>query len=145
MSKKKRKKRRKSSRISSAKKTLPQDIKKEGKIIERNPKKILIYLLPLLFFFMAVILLFHFVIHKNGVKRDSNLNVLLVTLDTTRADRIGCYGYENAKTPSLDSLALDGIQFKNTYCQVPLTCPSHCSILTGTYPIFHQVPLLCTS
>jgi len=139
MSKKKRKKRRKSSRVSSAERILPQDVKKEERIIERKPKKILIYLLPLLFLSMAVILLFYLLIPINRVKRASNLNVLLITLDTTRADRIGCYGYENAKTPNLDSLALGGVQFLNTYCQVPLTSPSHCSILTGTYPIYHQV------
>jgi len=139
MPKKKRKKRRRSPHVSSAKKTTPQKIKKEKKSIAKKSKKILIYVFPFLFFLMAVVLLFLFLIPEDRVKRDSSLNVLLVTLDTTRADRIGCYGYEKAKTPNLDSLALGGVQFSNTYCQVPLTFPSHCSILTGTYPIYHQV------
>jgi arylsulfatase A-like enzyme/Tfp pilus assembly protein PilF len=138
MSKKKRKKKRRSSQVRSIEKIPSQEIKKEEKIAKK-PKKILIYLFPLLFLLMAVILLLLFFIPRERVKRNSLLNVLLVTLDTTRADRIGCYGYEKAKTPNLDSLALGGVKFSNTYCQVPLTCPSHCSILTGTYPLYHRV------
>ena len=75
----------------------------------------------------------------DDVKRDDRLNVLLVTLDTTRADRIGAYGYPKAGTPVLDSLARDGVRFANAYCPTPLTLPSHCSILTGTYPLRHKV------
>jgi arylsulfatase A-like enzyme/Flp pilus assembly protein TadD len=73
------------------------------------------------------------------IKRTSDLNVLLITLDTTRADHIGCYGYLRAKTPTIDQLARDGVKFVNAYAQVPLTLPSHSSIMTGTYPLYHQV------
>ncbi len=132
MSKKKRKKKKRISQNDSIQRTTSQEIKKEEKIIEKKSKKIFIYLIPLLFFLIAGILLFHFLIPKNKVKKNSNLNVLLITLDTTRADRIGCYGYDKAKTPNLDFLALNGVRFSNSYCQVPLTSPSHCSILTGT-------------
>ncbi len=66
-------------------------------------------------------------------------NVLLITLDTTRADRLGCYGYERAETPNLDRLAEAGVVFETAVCQAPLTLPSHASILTGTYPPFHGV------
>lgn len=66
-------------------------------------------------------------------------NVLLVTLDTTRADRIGCYGYETAQTPAIDSIAERGLLFENAYCQVPLTLPSHVSLLTGTYPAVNGI------
>ena len=76
---------------------------------------------------------------KSGVKRDGRLNVLLVTLDTTRADRLGCYGYIGGKTPNLDALAAAGVLFQNVYAQVPLTLPSHCSIMTGTTPLVHGV------
>ena len=76
---------------------------------------------------------------ENLVRRETQLNVLIVTLDTTRADRIGCYGYLGAKTPNLDSLAQKGVRFTDAYCQVPLTLPSHCSIMTGTYPVYHHV------
>jgi arylsulfatase A-like enzyme/Tfp pilus assembly protein PilF len=61
-------------------------------------------------------------------------NVLLITLDTTRADRLGCYGYPPAQTPTLDALAAAGVRFEQAFCQVPLTLPSHVSLLTGTYP-----------
>ena len=76
---------------------------------------------------------------KNKVKKESGLNVLLITLDTTRADRIGAYGYSRGRTPNLDRLARSGVMLENAYCSAPLTLPSHCSILTGTYPIYHQV------
>lgn len=74
-----------------------------------------------------------------AVKRDDRLNVLLVTLDTTRADRLGCYGYSRGKTPNLDALAAAGVLFQSAYAQVPLTLPSHCSIMTGTTPLGHGV------
>ena len=61
-------------------------------------------------------------------------SVLLITLDTTRADRLGCYGYPQARTPALDALAGTGVRFERAYCQVPLTLPSHASLLTGAYP-----------
>jgi arylsulfatase A-like enzyme/Flp pilus assembly protein TadD len=64
-------------------------------------------------------------------------NVLLITLDTARADRIGCYGRETAETPHLDALAASGVRFDNAVAQVPVTLPSHASILTGTFPIYH--------
>jgi arylsulfatase A-like enzyme/Tfp pilus assembly protein PilF len=68
-------------------------------------------------------------------------NVLLVTLDTTRADRIGCYGYADAHTPTLDALAEEGVVFESAYATVPLTLPSHASILTGLYPPENGMPL----
>ena len=61
-------------------------------------------------------------------------NVLLVTLDTTRADHLGCYGHEGAKTPTLDRLAATGVRFDRAYAQVPLTLPSHASLLSGVHP-----------
>lgn len=76
---------------------------------------------------------------KSGAKKAGRLNVLLVTLDTTRADRLGCYGYLGGKTPNLDALARGGVLFQNVYAQVPLTLPSHCSIMTGTTPLAHGV------
>ncbi len=71
------------------------------------------------------------------VKRDESLNVLLITLDTTRADRLGCYGYPKPTTPNIDSVAAEGVRFARAYAQVPLTFPSHCSIMTGTFPVYH--------
>ena len=76
---------------------------------------------------------------QRAAKPDDIRRVLLITLDTTRADRLGCYGYAKALTPHLDGLAGRGVQFINAYAHVPLTLPSCCSILTGTLPLFHQV------
>ena len=67
------------------------------------------------------------------------LNLLLVTVDTLRADRVGCYGYPNVETPNLDSLAKQGVLFENGIAQAPLTAPSHASIMTGLYPTVHKV------
>jgi len=61
-------------------------------------------------------------------------NVLLVTIDTLRADRLGSYGYRLAKTPVLDKLAAGGIRFHDATAHVPLTLPAHISIMTGRYP-----------
>lgn len=69
----------------------------------------------------------------------SGQNLLLITLDTTRADRLGCYGYKPAATPTLDALAARGTLYENAFAQVPLTLPSHCSIMTGRYPREHGV------
>src|SRR5207245_5336887 len=61
-------------------------------------------------------------------------NVLLVTIDTLRADHVGAYSETGALTPTIDSLAKDGLRFERTYAHVPLTLPSHASLLTATYP-----------
>jgi arylsulfatase A-like enzyme/Tfp pilus assembly protein PilF len=61
-------------------------------------------------------------------------NVVLITLDTVRADHVGCYGAESVETPVIDALARDGVVFDHAISQVPLTWPSHAVILTGLYP-----------
>jgi arylsulfatase A-like enzyme len=66
-------------------------------------------------------------------------NLILITIDTCRADRLSCYGYERETTPNLDRLASEGVLFENTRTCVPITLPSHVSILTGLYPTFHGV------
>ena len=66
-------------------------------------------------------------------------NIVLITLDTTRADRLGSYGYAAAATPNLDRLAAAGVRFERALSPVPLTLPSHASILTGRYPFAHGV------
>ena len=66
-------------------------------------------------------------------------NVLLVSLDTLRADRLGSYGYESAETPRLDALAARGARFERAATVVPLTLPAHASLMTGTFPPFHGV------
>lgn len=66
-------------------------------------------------------------------------DVLLITIDTLRADRLGCYGYAAASTPNIDALAGSGVVFTNAVSHVPLTRPSHISIFTGLYPFKHGI------
>ncbi len=67
------------------------------------------------------------------------VNVVLVTIDTLRADFVGCYGSKVVKTPHIDALAADGLRFESVVSEVPLTLPAHCCLLTGTYPLSHGV------
>src|SRR5579859_140387 len=71
-------------------------------------------------------------------------NIILITLDTTRADRMGFLGSTRGLTPNLDLLAKQSAVFTRAYAQAPLTPPSHATILTGTYPQFHQVNAMQT-
>jgi arylsulfatase A-like enzyme/Flp pilus assembly protein TadD len=66
-------------------------------------------------------------------------SLLLVTIDTLRADRVGSYGYAAASTPVLDDLARRGVRFESAHSAAPLTGPSHATILTGLYPPAHGV------
>lgn len=66
-------------------------------------------------------------------------NVLLVTIDTLRADHVGAYGSTRGLTPTIDRLAAEGLRFQTTYAHVPLTLPSHTSLMTGAYPFIHGV------
>jgi arylsulfatase A-like enzyme/Flp pilus assembly protein TadD len=66
-------------------------------------------------------------------------NVIVITLDTTRADRMGFLGSKRGLTPNLDAMAQQGIVFTHAYSHVPLTTASHTTIFTGTYPQFNHV------
>ena len=81
---------------------------------------------------------------KGPVADQKSPNIILITLDTTRADRMGFLGSQRGLTPNLDALAKQSAVFTRAYAQVPLTPPSHASILTGTYPQFHQVNAMQT-
>jgi len=70
---------------------------------------------------------------------DPRPNVLLITLDTTRADRLGAWGHASAQTPRMDELADQGTRFARAFAHVPLTLPSHASLLTGVLPTGHGV------
>lgn len=72
-------------------------------------------------------------------------NVILITLDTTRADRMGFLGSPLGLTPNLDALARQAFIFSRAYAHVPLTTPSHATILTGTYPQFNHLGDLGTA
>ena len=80
--------------------------------------------------------------HPTGRTRVSALhspNIILITLDTTRADRMGFLGSQRGLTPNLDHLAEQSVVFTRAYAQVPLTTPSHAALLTGTYPQFNHL------
>jgi choline-sulfatase len=66
-------------------------------------------------------------------------NLVLVTIDTLRADRLGCYGNSRVETPNIDKLAKQGVLFENAVTHTPLTAPSHASMFTGLYPTVHKV------
>jgi arylsulfatase A-like enzyme/thioredoxin-like negative regulator of GroEL len=66
-------------------------------------------------------------------------NIILITLDTTRADRMGFLGSKRGLTPNLDAMARQGVAFTRAYAHVPITTASHTTILTGTYPQFNRV------
>ena len=67
------------------------------------------------------------------------LNVLLVTIDTLRPDRLSCYSEKHIQTPHIDSLAERGALFLRAFAHTPTTLPSHTSILLGTTPLYHGV------
>jgi arylsulfatase A-like enzyme/Tfp pilus assembly protein PilF len=74
-----------------------------------------------------------------ALKKTGDINAILITVDTLRADHLACYGYRGVSTPSVDRLAADGVLFRQDISQVPLTLPSHCSLLTGLPPAATRV------
>ena len=66
-------------------------------------------------------------------------NLIVISIDTLRADHLSCYGYNRNTTPNIDRFARDGVRFANTIVQAPWTLPSHMSLLTGLYPSSHGV------
>src|SRR5450631_344078 len=71
--------------------------------------------------------------------RKSSPDVFLITIDTLRADHVGCYGYKQVETPGLDALAADGVRFTQAFTHSPITNTSHITILTGLLPSVHGV------
>ncbi len=76
---------------------------------------------------------------KQKPVEEKSLNLILITIDTLRADHLGCYGYEDINTPVIDQLASNGVLFTRHYSPVPITLPSHVTIMTGLYPPAHGV------
>src|SRR5438309_444534 len=68
-----------------------------------------------------------------------NTPVILISIDTLRSDHLPAYGYRGVATPNIDALRADSILYERAYCHVPLTLPSHVSILTGMLPADHGV------
>jgi len=78
-------------------------------------------------------------LQPKAVRRQAGLNVLLVTIDTLRADALGCYGRKGSDTPRIDRLAASGVRFDFAHAHNVVTLPSHASILSGRYPYEHGV------
>ena len=74
-----------------------------------------------------------------GLSAAAPPSVILISIDTLRADHLSSYGYTRIHTPHIDSFAAQGTLFTNVQCQVPLTLPSHTSLLTSTYPYQNQI------
>jgi arylsulfatase A-like enzyme/predicted Zn-dependent protease len=105
-----------------------------------NKKRILILSLMVLVALAALV--FFLLLPKDEfsrLKRRKEYNYILISVDTLRADRIGCYGFSGIETPTIDLFAGRGVRFERCISQTPLTLPSHTSLLTGTPPTFHGV------
>jgi arylsulfatase A-like enzyme/tetratricopeptide (TPR) repeat protein len=77
--------------------------------------------------------------HFNASKKTEIRNVVLISMDTTRADALSCYGFKYKTTPNIDALANEGVLFENTYSPISLTMPAHSTMLTGMIPPAHGV------
>src|SRR5207245_5564226 len=76
---------------------------------------------------------------QTPASRKSSPDVYLITIDTLRADHVGCHGYKQVETPALDALAADGVRFTQAFTHSPITNTSHITILTGLLPSVHGV------
>ena len=88
---------------------------------------------------IAVLLMPSRKVRFDRLREGKDFNVILITMDTTRADRLGCYGFPYIETPTIDLFANRGIRFERCFSTTPLTLPAHTSIMTGTVPPFHGV------
>jgi arylsulfatase A-like enzyme/uncharacterized protein HemY len=107
-----------------------------------KPKKRLLISAAFITLAAALVAAFFLVPRKPNFSRfkgNKDFNVILITVDTLRADRLGCYGFSRIETPTIDLFAARGLKFENCIAQTPLTLPSHTSLLTGTLPFFHGV------
>src|SRR6516165_10297551 len=71
---------------------------------------------------------------SGGGREEGRPNVVLISVDTTRPDHLGCYGYGRNTSPHIDQLAREGIRFSRAYSQAPWTLPSHMSLFTSVLP-----------
>ncbi len=96
-------------------------------------------ILLLIFIILIYFVFYPLIKRKIDKKRLEKLNIILITIDTLRASYVSAYGLGKANTPNLDKLAKDGVLFEHCISQTPLTLPSHTTILSGTYPMYHNV------
>ncbi|MEN8154175.1 MAG: sulfatase-like hydrolase/transferase [Acidobacteriota bacterium] len=97
-------------------------------------------IIPLISFIIVSAFIFIFLFIPKKSDNGKGMNVILITIDTIRADHVGVYKKsEKSFTPNIDKLANEGVLFEHCIAHAPLTLPSHVSILSGTYPLYHQV------
>jgi arylsulfatase A-like enzyme/Tfp pilus assembly protein PilF len=85
----------------------------------------------------GLLILLHHLLGPVGLPAapDSKPNVVFITIDTLRADRLGCYGYKQVETPHIDGLARQRARFTRAYSPVPITLPAHAVLFTGAFPV----------
>ena len=88
---------------------------------------------------LSIILLAVWLSRDTGYSPENIRNILLISIDTCRADYLGCYGYKHKTTPNIDTLADQAILFENVVSPVPMTLPAHASMFTGTIPPYHGI------
>ena len=88
---------------------------------------------PLLTWLFTVLFLVPLTIKLDAAETKSN--VIIITIDTVRADHLGCYGYGLIQTPNIDALARSSVRFSHAFTTVPLTLPAHASLFTGSFPM----------
>lgn len=88
---------------------------------------------------ITIFLLLALALSAAACRREPPVNVILITVDTLRADRLACYGSTTARTPHIDRLASEGLVFDNAMAPLPETRPSHYTLFTGLYPGDHGV------
>ena len=88
---------------------------------------------------VGIIVAFALVRGRATLPRDPGLSVLLISIDTLRADAIGAYGNKSVSTPWMDRLAREGVRFEQAHAHNVVTLPSHSNILSGRYPLTHGV------
>ena len=95
--------------------------------------------LPLIFLLLVALAVAAGLLLIQRTARTQVKRVLLISIDTCRADYLSCYGFDRSTTPNIDDLATESIVFTNAISPVPITLPAHASMLTGTTPPYHGV------
>jgi arylsulfatase A-like enzyme/tetratricopeptide (TPR) repeat protein len=92
-----------------------------------------------LFFSFLVFFIFSILLEASSANKNSGKNVLLITIDTLRPDRLSCYSSDYCQTANIDVLASKGVLFERAFAHTPTTLASHVSIMLGTTPLYHGI------
>ena len=106
---------------------------------EKNKKKLEIFTISILIHVLILFFVSACYVYPSPGTEKEKLNVLLITIDTLRADWLSCYGSEHLDTPNIDSLSERGVLFSRAFANTSTTLPSHANILLGTTPPYHGV------